>query len=288
MPSIVPETASLRRPPRWQMLKWIGNKQRSAAAIAAYLPQTYRTYYEPFLGGGALLGTMAPARGVAGDNMATLIELWTMIRNQPERVLDYYTREWTRYARDRRGVYTEILARYNAAPSGLDLLFLCRTCYGGVVRFTKAGQMSTPLGVHLAVPPAALAERLAIWTPRLQGTTFRTASYEETIASAGPDDLIYCDPPYSFSQAILYGAQSFAVEQMWRELAAAKERGAKIAVSIDGSKHSGDSQFAHAWPTGLFAREIFLELGGSMLKRFQLADGDTAAHRVSDRLLLSW
>lgn len=47
-----------RRRPTGQMLKWIGNKQRSAEEIAEYLPTDYRRYFEPFVGGGALLGTL--------------------------------------------------------------------------------------------------------------------------------------------------------------------------------------------------------------------------------------
>src|SRR6266478_1601508 len=50
-----------------QLLKWIGNKQRFAHEIASYFPQEIGTYFEPFLGGGGVLGTLAPARGVASD-----------------------------------------------------------------------------------------------------------------------------------------------------------------------------------------------------------------------------
>ena len=46
-------------------------------------------------------------------------------------------------------IYEKVKASYNKTPSGADLLFLCRSCYGGVVRFRqKDGYMSTPCGVH--------------------------------------------------------------------------------------------------------------------------------------------
>jgi DNA adenine methylase len=270
------------------MLKWIGNKQRSAAAIAAYLPNEYERYFEPFVGGAAVLATLSPAHAVAADTLGPLIELWSQIRDEPATVLAHYTREWWRYTADRQGVYDEVLARYNADPNGLDLLFLCRTCYGGVVRFTKKGEMSTPLGAHRAIPPEALASRLAVWRPRIVGTEFVHQSFELTMADAGDGDIVYCDPPYSFSQPILYGSQGFSIEGLWAAVSQAKRRGAKIAVSIDGSARSGEVVREHRWPEDLFAREVFLHLGGSMLKRFQLDGADTEAHRVSDRLLLSW
>jgi DNA adenine methylase len=270
------------------MLKWIGNKQRSAAAIAAYLPSTYGRYIEPFVGSAAVLATMSPTTARAGDTLAPLIDLWTQIRDEPETVLAHYTREWLRYVSDREGIYDEVLRRYNEDPNGLDLLFLCRTCYGGVVRFTKKGEMSTPLGAHRAIPPKALALRLALWRPRIAGTEFVHQSYEQTMADVGQGDVVYCDPPYSFSQAILYGAQDFSIETLWTAISVAKARGAKVAVSIDGSSRSGEVVRQHAWPDGLFPREVFLHLGGSMLKRFQLGGTDTEGHLVSDRLLLTW
>ena len=108
------------------------------------------------------------------------------------------------------------------------------------------------------------------------------------MADAGQRSLVYCDPPYSYSQAILYGAQGFDISALWRAIEMAKNRGARVAVSIDGSKHAGNTTFTHELPDGLFERELFVSLGGSMLKRFQLSDSDTVEHAVADRLLLTW
>ena len=53
-------------PFRTQLLKWIGNKQRYACQIANLMPE-YHTYIEPFLGSGAVLGTLSPRSAIAGD-----------------------------------------------------------------------------------------------------------------------------------------------------------------------------------------------------------------------------
>lgn len=47
-------------PPKFQLLKWIGNKHRFALHIVSYFPTSFRRYYEPFLGSGAILATLAP------------------------------------------------------------------------------------------------------------------------------------------------------------------------------------------------------------------------------------
>ncbi|MCA1693456.1 MAG: Dam family site-specific DNA-(adenine-N6)-methyltransferase [Actinobacteria bacterium] len=277
-----------RVPPKGQFLKWIGNKHRSAQAIASYLPAQCDRYIEPFVGGGAVLATVAPGLAIAGDTLFPLVELWQLVQRDPDSVLAHYRDLWTEYITDRQAVYDRTLARYNVQPNALDLLFLCRTCYGGVVRFTKKGTMSTPLGPHRAIPPQAFEDRLASWMPRIAGTTFMHAPFEETMSLASLGDVVYCDPPYTYAQQILYGAQSFDLQALWEAITQAKERGALVALSLDGHKKSGSMPLALGLPDGLFQREVFIAKGGSMLKRFQRLGENVLDELVSDRLLLTW
>jgi DNA adenine methylase len=282
------ELSPVRVPPARQLLKWIGNKQRSAGAIAALLPSTYERYLEPFVGGGAVLAAMAPSKGLAGDLLKPLIEIWWAVQRDPAALAGHYQLLWERYVSDRQQTYDATLARYNLQPNGYDLFFLCRTCYGGVVRFTKSGTMSTPLGPHLAVPPARVEQRLREWGERIKDTEFKHAAFEETMDQAGRNDVIYCDPPYVYSQAILYGAQDFGLKRLWQAIDGAVSRGAKVALSIDGSKKSGRSKLQLHVPDGLFRRDLLVPKGGSMLKRFQRRDGNVDDEQVVDRLLLTW
>ena len=282
------ELVPQRYPPKGQLLKWIGGKQRSAAAIASFLPTSFGRYIEPFVGGGAVLGAIAPERGLACDILEPLVDLWKLVQDSPGDLAAQYRRLWTAYRDDRATIYRETLARYNATPNASDLLFLCRTCYGGVVRFTKKGTMSTPLGPHLAIPPESMARRISDWRPRIEHTAFIHSSFEDTMSEARNNDVIYCDPPYVYAQAILYGAQSFDLEKLWRAIEVAQRKGAKVALSLDGYKRSGDLQLLLNVPDGLFAREVILHKGGSMLKRFQRRDSDVKDEHVGDRLLLTW
>src|SRR5437867_1601869 len=101
--------------------------------------------------------------------------------------------------------YEKIKAAYNAMPNGADLLFLCRSCYGGVVRFRKRdGYCSTPCGVHDPISPDSFAKRVDDWHRRTKGTKFMRADYREAMDRAKSGDVVYCDPPYTHSQAILY------------------------------------------------------------------------------------
>lgn len=190
---------------------------------------------------------------------------------------------------DKVEAYEKMKASYNTQPNGADLLFLCRSCYGGVVRFRQSdGYMSTPCGVHKPMPPEAFSSRVDEWKQSTAGTSFMLLDYKAAMSMAQPGDLIYCDPPYSYSQTILYGAQSFNLRDLFEVIKSCKSRRVYVALSIDGTKRSGNMLCNIPMPTGLFEREILVNCGRSMLKRFQM-DGKTLEKEVvADRLLLTY
>ncbi len=277
-------------PLKGQLLKWIGNKQRFADEIVSYFPETFNRYFEPFLGSGAVLATLAPNDGIGSDTFKPLMEIWQTLKKSPETVIKWYADRWQRMMKgDKVTVYEKIKKSYNSNPNGADLLFLCRACYGGVVRFRKIdGYMSTPCGIHTPIPPKVFAKRVEEWYQRIKGSDFYLLDYKEAMNMAKPGDLIYCDPPYSCSQAILYGAQEFKLENLFRIIDGCKSRGIYVALSIDGSKKSGNYICDLEIPDGLFKREIFVHCGRSMLKRFQMIGRSLEKEVVKDRLLLTY
>ncbi len=277
-----------RIPPRHQFLKWVGSKHRHAGKIVDCMPSDLRRYVEPFVGSGSVLATVAPTDGVAGDALGPLIEIWRLLQTDPDKLLAHYDGLYKQYLESPKQVYEAVRDRYNADSTGADLLFLCRTCYGGVVRFTRNGSMSTPVGPHRAIAPAALAERIGVWRARVANTEFVHDDFEETMARAGQGDVVYCDPPYVHSQAILYGSQDFLLRRLWSAIEECKCRGARVILSLDGMKKSGKVYTVIDAPSGLFERELMLDCGRSMLRRFQKKGEDMAGERVHDRLLLTW
>jgi DNA adenine methylase len=273
-----------------QLLKWIGNKQKHAQWIIPHFPDSFGVYFEPFLGSGGVLGVLAPKKAVAADVFPPLVEIWQTLRSDKELLKKHYA---SRYALidsvGKQSAYDTVLSSYNKRPNGADLVFLCRACYGGVVRFRKSdGFMSTPVGIHDPVSPESFAARVDTWAARTSGTEFVLADFADTMAQAQSGDLIYCDPPYVDSQAILYGAQSFSIERLFESIAQCKSRGVSVALSIDGTKYSRKKLCDVGVPEGLFEREVFVELGRSMLKRFQMNGQTLEKHEVSDRLLLTY
>ena len=290
--TVFPEMSGIAcvQPFKTQLLKWIGNKQRFAHEIVSYFPDSYRNYHEPFLGSGAVLGTLMPERAFASDIFGPLIEIWQTLRDAPGLLKHWYRERWMMMqSADKVEVYETVKASYNVSPNPADLLFLCRSCYGGVVRFRKQdGYMSTPCGVHHPISPESFSQRVDLWHERIHSVTFRKLDFREAFHDVKAGDLVYCDPPYADTQSILYGAQSFHLECLFESIARCKSRGAHVALSLDGKKNSGGKNCEIAMPDGLFRREIYVNCGPSMLKRFQMEGRTLELHHVADRLLLTY
>ncbi len=274
-----------------QLLKWVGNKQRFAHEIIGYFPEKFGTYIEPFVGSGAVLATLAPEQAIASDILKPLTEIWQTLAADPDRLKDWYAKRWHTFVSsgDKVEAYERVKAAYNANPNGADLLFVARSCYGGVVRFRQQdGYISTPCGAHRPIKPASFSNRVDLWHARTKGTTFKHSDFEAVMDAAKPGDMVYCDPPYSHTQAILYGAQVFSLRRLFDAIAGCKARSVYVALSIDGTKRSGNILCNLSIPKGLFEREVTVNCGRSMLRRFQMGGETLESEVVTDRLLLTY
>ena len=278
------------KPFKLQLLKWIGNKQRFADEIVSFFPANFDRYFEPFLGSGAVLATLSPKNGIGSDVFRPLMEIWQTLHSNPEKLKKWYKDRWEiAHGKTKKEGYEKIKKSYKLNPNGADLLFLCRSCYGGVVRFRKTdGYMSTPCGVHEPISPESFSKRVDVWFQRTSNTEFLELHYVEAMNMARKGDLIYCDPPYRHSQGILYRGQEFSFLNLLEIIQKCKERGVFVALSIDGTKKSGKVICDLPIPKGLFEREVYVNCGRSMLKRFQMEGKSLEKEIVADRLLLTY
>ncbi len=277
-------------PFKLQLLKWVGNKQRFAHEIISYFPVGFNRYIEPFLGSGAVLATLSPKQAIGSDIFNPLMEIWKTLHRNPAKLKEWYSDRWEiAHGDQKKEGYEKIKESYNNRPNAEDLLFLCRSCYGGVVRFRKSdGYMSTPCGVHNPIHPDTFSKRVDVWYERTKQVEFIELHYEEAMTIAKPGDLIYCDPPYRHSQGILYQGQKFNFGHLLGIIEKCKKIGIYVALSIDGTKKSGSLICDLPIPKKLFEREIFVNCGHSMLKRFQMEGRTLENEVVADRLLLTY
>lgn len=276
--------------PSSQLLKWIGNKYRFAEKICGLFPIDTNKYYEPFLGTGAVMATYKHNMSIGSDRFKPIIDFWLEVRDNPENVKNWYRSRWNKASQyGFEKIYYEVRSSYNNLPNPADLLYISRSCYGGVMRFRKAdGHISTPMGPHNPIKPVTFDKRVDEWYQRIQGVEFINSDYKDIIDLAEPGDLVYCDPPYVDSQTIVYGAQSFDFNELIKKISKAKERDVRIALSIDGTKKSGKHIVNLEIPENLFEVEITIDAGRSMLRRFQKVGQTLEDEIVGERLLLTY
>lgn len=281
------------------LLKWVGNKRKVAKDIISFFPDQFNNYIEPFVGSGAVLAELQDmrvnsffpsfSRAFASDNNEYLIQIFNYVKDDPQTIIDYYRKNILNFSENKKENYTIIRNRFNAHPNGLDFCLLSRTCYGGIIRFRKNdGYMSTPVGPHNPISPDSFEKRVHIWHELLKDVQFTMNDFKDEISKAGKGDVVYCDPPYTHSQGILYGAQDFLIDDLWDAIGDAKNRGAMIFLSINGSRESRKKDISIKAPEGLFEREIDIDVGISMVDRLQKNGKKMDNAEVFDKLMITF
>nr|WP_321298315.1 Dam family site-specific DNA-(adenine-N6)-methyltransferase [uncultured Sphaerochaeta sp.] len=281
------------------LLKWIGNKGRYAEEIVSYMPNSINTYYEPFLGSGAVLGELLDQtrkfsirsceNSVASDILPFLVDIFMLVKDQPDELIEYYKEEIVNFPQNCKDAYEIVRDRFNRTHNAKDFCILSRTCYSGIIRFRKSdGYMSTPVGPHMPISGEAFEKRVRLWHSLISQTEFVNSDFKTIMAQAKAGDVVYCDPPYTHSQTIIYGAQDFKITELWNSIRECKARGAKVLLSINGSRESGKRQLEVEIPQDLFIREIPINCGISMIDRLQNEGKNMINEKVHDRLLLTY
>ena len=175
-------------------LKYVGGKRKLAPQILAWAPETFGTYHEPFVGGGAVFWALGPSRAVLSDDNVELMNAYEAIRDDVHGVICALREH--RYDKDhyyavRALVPEDMPATLRAAR----FLFLMRTGFNGLYRVNKAGRFNVPFGLYTN-PTICDAENLHACSHALQGVTLLRASYLTVEERAVAGDFVYQDPPY--------------------------------------------------------------------------------------------
>lgn len=262
------------------VIKWSGSKRLQAPRIIRFFPE-FENYHEPFVGGGSVVGQLAPRRAICGDICPPLIEFWYLVQTHPRLLTECYERDWTRLQTEGWRVFYEIRDRFNRNPNPFDLLFLSRTCVNGLIRFNREGKFNNSL--HYSRPgiePAELSRIIDLWSERLKNVTFIHGDYRETTASATPKDFVYLDPPYFHTRGRFYGGIDYG--EFIDFVKSLKERGIRYALSFDGVV--GRRRYVVDLPKDLYTRHTLLGSGNSTFRKVM----KNKIEPVKESLYLSW
>jgi DNA adenine methylase len=181
-------------------LKWAGGKRQLLAKIKEYMPEKYNRYYEPFVGGGALLFSLQPRIAVINDSNSELINCYQVIKDAVDELIEdlknhkneaeyYYSiRDW-----DRNSDYQNKTKVQRASR----IIYLNKTCYNGLFRVNSQGQFNVPFGRYKK--PNFLEDGvLGAINKYLNNNkiTILNSDFAESIKDSKKGDFIYFDPPY--------------------------------------------------------------------------------------------
>ena len=184
-------------------VKWAGGKRQLIVSLEGHLPKKFGTYFEPFLGGGALLfhllNQSPNLKCNISDLNSDLILAYITIRDKVEQLVESLERHSGKYSADKIEYYYSV--RESAPKNQIEkvsrLLFLNKTCFNGLYRVNSKGQFNVPLGRYTN-PSIVNKENLISVSKILQSKNIaiRCQDFEAILDEAKKDDFVYFDPPY--------------------------------------------------------------------------------------------
>ncbi|MDO5031070.1 DNA adenine methylase [Corynebacterium sp.] len=183
------------------LLKWVGGKRQLLPEIHAALPEEgFGRYFEPFLGGGAVLFSLTPDKASVNDLNTELITVYEVVRDEVEELIallrGYPNEEEFFY--QMRGLDREPgFAALTPVQRAARTIYLNKTCYNGLYRVNNAGQFNAPFGRY--ANPAICDEptlRAVSTYLREAEVEFHNGDYAAILSQATRGDFVYFDPPY--------------------------------------------------------------------------------------------
>ena len=219
-------------------LKWAGGKGKLIAQLSNYLPKphTYKKYYEPFLGGGAVFFHLQPYAAMLTDVNSELIATYKCVKDYLPELIGLLKVHEHNHSKD---YYYDV--RQTSVKTDLDkaarLLCLNNTCFNGLFRVNSKGLFIVPLGRY-ENPSICPIQLLFSASEALQLAQIEQADFSDVLNYAtNNDDFVFFDPPYypisSTSYFTAYSRKAFNEDEQVRlrdtcgELAS---RGVKVMV----------------------------------------------------------
>ena len=181
-------------------LKWVGGKRQLMPAIKELIPKNYSNYYEPFIGGGAVLFNLQPKKAVINDFNKELINVYKTIKENPEELIsDLKThKNESDYFYDLRALdREENFENLSNIKRASRVIYLNKTCYNGLYRVNNSGEFNSPFGRYKN--PNIINETTIKAVSKYLNTndiTILNRDFEEALKEIKKGSFVYFDPPY--------------------------------------------------------------------------------------------
>lgn len=226
-------------------VKWAGGKRQIIDKLKEFIPTEYNTYYEPFVGGGALLFELSPKNAVINDSNKELMNVYECIKDDEKfdkmcKELNHHeanhSEEYYYKIRniDREALKYEKLTDYKRAAR---TIYLNKACFNGLYRVNSKNQFNVPFGKKNRVNTYE-GQNLGVICGYLNYNNVKILSvdFEEAVKDAKKGDFIYFDPPYDSETSTFnsYTEDGFSKDEQRRLARVFKEldsRGCYVMLS---------------------------------------------------------
>lgn len=206
--------------------KWTGGKRQLLPVIKSLMPDNYNSYFEPFIGGGALFFDLSPDKAVINDFNNELMNCYQQIKKHPQKLIELLTKHQENNSKE---YYLELRAvdRDNRINKMTDveraarIMYMLRVNFNGLYRVNSKNQFNVPYGRYKN-PKIVDSELILSISTYLNSNDIRilNGDFEEAVKSVQAGDFIYFDPPYiplsETSAFTSYTHEGFSYEEQVR------------------------------------------------------------------------
>ncbi|WP_099832908.1 DNA adenine methylase [Streptococcus suis] len=182
--------------------KWTGGKRQLLPVIKSLMPDNYNSYFEPFIGGGAVFFELIPKKAIINDFNSELINCYRQIKDNPQKLIELLTKHQENNSKE---YYLELRAvdRDNRINKMTDveraarIMYMLRVNFNGLYRVNSKNQFNVPYGRYKN-PKIVDSELILSISQYLNKNNIEilTGDFEKAVEDVGAGDFVYFDPPY--------------------------------------------------------------------------------------------
>ena len=184
-------------------VKWAGGKGQLTERLIERMPKEYNHYYEPFIGGGAMLLSLMPQNALINDVNAQLVNVYRQLKNDAQAVVDAIkvyesipcTKEIYYEMRDRFN--QKIIANTLDAECAALMIWINKHCFNGLYRVNSKGLFNVPYNNNIKGKSCDSENLLGIGEYlRSNDVTILLGDFEAACETVTKGDFVYFDSPY--------------------------------------------------------------------------------------------
>ena len=184
-------------------VKWAGGKRQLLSQIQERMPINYNHYFEPFVGGGAVIFGTQPSKALINDINKALINTYQRICDSPKEFIREVNKIDSEMWEDGKQYYYSIREHYNdkLMKSEYDVelaalfVFLNKHCFNGLYRVNGKGLFNVPYNNSRRV--SVNGDSIIEISKYLQGITIIDGDFEDACKDARKGDFVFLDSPYA-------------------------------------------------------------------------------------------